>query len=206
VTGVPAVVTLSASFGAGGSVVGPRVAELLGVAFVDRAIPAEVARRLAVPLDEAAAHDDRSEHGFGALLMELGRLPTLAGAPPPIVPGDDRAFKEAAEHVIQARAGEGAVVLGRAGALVLADRPGTLHVRLDGPVEARILQVQRILGIDEEEARREQRETDRARAAYVKRFYHCDPCEAAHYHLVLDSTALPLEACADLIVMAARAL
>ena len=35
----PAVVTLAALYGAGGSVVGTRVAERLGVAFLDRAIP-----------------------------------------------------------------------------------------------------------------------------------------------------------------------
>jgi hypothetical protein len=37
------VVTLSASFGAGGSVIGPRVAEELGLPFLDRAIPVAVA-------------------------------------------------------------------------------------------------------------------------------------------------------------------
>ena len=47
------VVTISASYGAGGAYVGPKLAERLGVPFVDRAIPNEVAQRLAVPLTEA---------------------------------------------------------------------------------------------------------------------------------------------------------
>jgi shikimate kinase len=37
------VVTLSAGYGAGGSVIGPAVAERLGVPFLDRALPAGVA-------------------------------------------------------------------------------------------------------------------------------------------------------------------
>ena len=37
------VVTISGSFGAGGSVIGPAVADRLGIPFVDRVIPIEVA-------------------------------------------------------------------------------------------------------------------------------------------------------------------
>jgi shikimate kinase len=51
------IVTLSAPFGAGGSVIGPAVAERLGIPFVDRAIPAAVAHDLAVSVDQALAHD-----------------------------------------------------------------------------------------------------------------------------------------------------
>jgi cytidylate kinase len=47
--------------------------------------------------------------------------------------------------------------------------------------------------------------TDRAREAYVRHFYRCDPESAQHYHLVLDSTALPVETVVDLVVTAARA-
>ena len=51
------VVTISASYGAGGSWVGPQVAERLGCRFVDRAIPVQVAERLAVPVE----HDPQRE-------------------------------------------------------------------------------------------------------------------------------------------------
>ena len=42
------VVTLAALYGAGGTVVGPRVAERLGVPFLDRGILTAVAKRLGV--------------------------------------------------------------------------------------------------------------------------------------------------------------
>ena len=60
-------------------------------------------------------------------------------------------------------------------------------------------------GVDEEQARKLAAETDRAREGYVKHFYKCDARDARHYHLVLDSTALELDTCAELIVAAARA-
>ena len=49
------------------------------------------------------------------------------------------------------------------------------------------------------------RAADRAREAYVRHFYRCDPAEARHYHLVIDATALPVETVVDLVVTAARA-
>jgi len=99
----------------------------------------------------------------------------------------------------------GAVVLGRAGVFVLRSRADTLHVRLDGPAEARCRQAVAHEGLDERTATVQQREADRARAAYVRQFYPGRRWEdAANYHLVIDSTAISLDACADLIVAAAR--
>ena len=58
------VVTVSASYGAGGSEVGPAVAAALGLPFVDRAVPASVARKLDVPLDQAERRDETTDRGL----------------------------------------------------------------------------------------------------------------------------------------------
>jgi cytidylate kinase len=201
-------ITLSAPYGAGGSQVGPEVARRLGVTFVDRAIPTAVAERLSVPLDEAI---ERDESAGGALtrmtiwLGQVGQAFGAAGAPPvDMIEEDD--IRRATEAVLRehARAG-GAVILGRAGALVLRDEPGALHVRLDGPPEARIRQGMEVEGVDRATAERHLEETDKARRAYAQHFYRCEPGEASLYHLVIDSTAIALDACADLVVTAARA-
>jgi cytidylate kinase len=60
-------------------------------------------------------------------------------------------------------------------------------------------------GSDRETAERRMRETDRAREAYVQQFYGCDARDAGLYHLVLDSTALSLDACIELIALATAA-
>jgi cytidylate kinase len=201
------VVTLSASYGAGGSEVGPRVAERLGIEFVDRAIPTDVAERLAVPLREAIGRDEAIGGWFARALLSFGQVgPVLAGAAPPAgaVMNPD-AFCQATEQVLRERAGKGAVILGRAGAVVLNGLPGALHVRLTGPRDARIEQGMLIEGIDRETAERHADETDRARETYVRHFYRVDARDPALYHLVIDSTAIPLDACADLVVEAARA-
>ncbi len=194
-------VTISASYGAGGSWIGPQVAEQLGWRFVDRAIPVEVAERLDVPVEHAEVHDEAAAPPFTRL---LARIPNTSGMVVPEATTD--AFCRETERLLTdaADAGE-VVVLGRAGAIVLRDRSDALHVRLDGPEEARVFQGMRVENVDEDEARRRQRTSDRARLDYVKHFYRADPRDPRHYHLVLDSTAVALPTCVELIVAAARA-
>lgn len=201
-------VALSASYGAGGSRIGPVLAERLGVPFVDRAIPTAVAEQLSVPLDEAVAHDEQTAPSFIERMLG-GFLGSDTGAPTPLpaqaMSGED--FRRATEEVLcrQAETGEG-VILGRGGAVVLREHPQALRVRLDGPVERRVRQAMRIQNVDEETARRTVRQLDRAHAAYLKQFYGVDVDDPTLYHLRIDSTAMPLEACVELIVVAARSL
>jgi cytidylate kinase len=63
----------------------------------------------------------------------------------------------------------------------------------------------RLEGIDRETAERRQEVEDRARIHYVRRAYGVDGEDPSLYHLMLDSTALDLDTCVDLIVTAARA-
>lgn len=195
------VVTISAAYGSGGSRIGPAVAERLDCRFVDRAIPVEVAARLDVDVEEAQAHDGRAAVGWVGM---LARMPNLSGVVLPDV--ENPLFQRETERLIHEAAEYGrVVVLGRAAALVLRDHPGALHVRLDGHEEERVRQAMRIEGVDRAEAVERMKETDRARLAYVKHFYGCDARRPEHYHLVLDTPALGLEACVDLIVEAAEA-
>ncbi|HEY7622672.1 MAG TPA: cytidylate kinase-like family protein [Solirubrobacteraceae bacterium] len=201
------VVTLSASYGAGGSQIGPRLAERLGLEFIDRAIPTTVAARLAVPVDDALAHDEAAVRGVleRLLLRFAPAAQTFAGATPAPELVDERSYLRCTEDVIREAAARGAVILGRAGAIVLADAPDALHVRLDGPRERRLAQAMALEGVDRETAERHLRETDRARLAYVEQFYGSDQRDPALYHLVIDSTVFALDATVELIAVAAAA-
>ena len=204
-----AVVTISATYGAGGSVVGPAVAARLGVAFVDRAIPVAVAERLQVSLDDAEAHDDRVDTGLARLLARWAPMAAALGSSP-VLPGegldDEEAYCAQTEAVLRELAVGGAVILGRAGALVLADWPGALHVRLDGPLERRLAYAASRLGISLADAAAAQRKADAARALYVRQLYHADAASPRHYHLVMDSTRLPDEVVVGLVSQAAAEL
>ena len=198
------IVTVSAAYGAGGALVGPKLAERLGVPFLDRALPTEVAERLAIPLDEAVARDESIGGVLSRMAMRLAPIGLAFGAETAPDAVDEEAYRRTTEDLIREHAASGdLVVLGRAAALVLHDDPRSLHVRLDGPRDRRIEQAVR-LG-DGERAQVEKRldETDRAREAYVRHFYHADPRDPHLYHLTIDATAIPLEAVVEMIELAA---
>lgn len=205
----PHVVTISASLGAGGSVVARRVAERLGVTFVDRAIPMSVARDLGMSLDEALEFDERRPPLLTRFIAAMAAVGSGFGPVPPLGAdafANEEAFRLQTEAAIrQAVADSGGVVLGRGGAIVLARHPSALHVRLDGPRSSRVTRVAVNEGIDEASASRLLDQSDRAREAFVRSFYRTDPRDGRLYHLMIDSTALPLDVCTDLIVLAARA-
>jgi cytidylate kinase len=200
------IVTVSAAYGALGSEVGPRLAERLGVPFLDRAIPSEVAQRLAVPLDDAAARDESIGGLLSRMAMRLAPMGQAFGATATIQDTvDEEAFRRTTEAIIREHAAAGElVVLGRGGALVLRDDPRAFHVRLDGPRDRRLEQAMRLSGSDRAEVERALDQTDRARETYVRHFYRADARDPALYHLTIDSTALPLDAVVDLIVLAAE--
>ena len=118
----------------------------------------------------------------------------------------DQAGREQIEQEIRelAAGGEG-VILGRGAAVILHDDERALHVLLDGPEEARVRQAMEIEGLDHEAAERRLTRVDRFRRAYVETVYGVDLKEPGMCHLVLDSTAIPLDDCVELIARAALA-
>jgi hypothetical protein len=201
------VVTLSASYGARGDTVGRALAGRLKLPFIDRAIPtAAAARQLGLPQDVGESLDEhtpsrwqRIAAGFANMGVPVG--PIVLPTDMPLTPEQFRSATDAQlRHVADTT---GAVVLGRAGMVVLGGRPDVLCVRLDGPVEARIAQVV-AQGIDEASARQGQRDVDSAREAYARVFFNARQDDPRLYHLILDSTILSAEACIDIIARAAQ--
>jgi cytidylate kinase len=202
----PAVVTISAPYGAGGPIIGRDVAERLGVPFLDRAIPTAVAQTLAVSLDEAAAHDERADTRVGRMLAALAAS-GLGFGPTPERAVPAQAYREQTERVIVAAAQTtGCVVLGRAAVIVLRDHPTALHTLLNGPREQRARQAISLSTEADDEAavRKLVEETDRNRKAYFRHFYGVDPDDSGLYHLMIDATVIDFDTCAEFIATAAR--
>lgn len=200
-------IAISSSYGALGDPIGREVARQLGVEFFDRLIPIAVARELAVEPEEAIAKDWQAPGRMARVLAALASISVSDMAADVLSDAHTNpdAFRRATESVLRQIAdGPGGVILGRASMVVLADRPDVLSVRLDGPAQARIRQAARRSGIDEEAARKDQKETDSARSAYMHAFYRQSQDNPRLYHVVLDSTALSFETCVEVILCAAR--
>jgi cytidylate kinase len=202
------VITFSSSFGSGGSVVAERVAEKLGWDLHNRAIPMEVASRLSVPLEAALANDEASQSRIGRVLakfsVQFSSESSAASFPPEAFVRED-AFKVNSESVIRTLvATSNCVIVGRAAAIIIGNVSTAFHVRLDGKPDLRVIRAAEALKISTEESARRRIETDRARSLYVRHFYGADWTNPGLYHLMLDSTAISIEACTEIVLEASE--
>jgi cytidylate kinase len=199
-------VTVSATYGSGGSVIAPRLAKELGLAFVDRLLSADLSQE-AARSQEGLSESEREASPTGRFLSYFARAASVGSMmAPDAVLEDDESIRRRVEEGLQAVLnGAGAVVLGRAGAIVLARRPRTFHVRLDGPVDRRVERAAEYEGLDIDVARKRQQEADKARMLFVKRLYHTDPSDWRLYHMVLDTTVFGTEESVSVLASAARA-
>jgi cytidylate kinase len=204
-------VTISAAYGAGGSVIAPEVARQLGLPLIDRAISSHIAAQLQVSVQEAEGAMIRRplvDRFFSVLSPLAGGVLGAGtdGTPHDVSPPPDEAafFRAQAEAIMREALASGAVILGRAGGAAFSKEPGVLRVRLFGPLEARIAQAARIENVAIVTARQRQPQVDRARAQYVRRLYCVSIDDPDLYQLQIDSTAMPIHACADIIAAAYR--
>jgi cytidylate kinase len=206
-TPLPPVVTVAALYGANGSVIGPRVAERLEVEFLDRAIPASIARETGLAEEALGSIDEQPRSRSQRVVSALARVsnPTSGtGLAVERVHTDERKMRSEIEAFLARAQHSGGVVLGRAGAVVLRDVPGALHVYLGGSEDARIEVAMEREDIDRKTAARRLVVSDRARRAYVRGAYGVDGDDPSLYHLMIDATALEPDAVADLIVLASE--
>ena len=199
-------ITVSASYGAGGSVVAPALAGRLGLPFLQRVTTSEGHVAEPGPCEEQLSAEEVKATPVHRLLAHFTQaMPAGPTQSPPSTHHQDEHLRGYGEAGIgRLLAAGGGVILGRAAAVVLGKDHG-YHVRLDGPAERRVVQGATVEGISEDEARQRLRAADKARTAYVRRLYRCDPADASLYHLVIDSTAMPLDTVVELILVAARA-
>jgi hypothetical protein len=195
--------TVSASYGAGGSIIAPALAKRLHLPFADRLIPAKD-----VPAPDAGVERlteaERRQHARKSFLARLAHVTGGLGLPVPAAEDlADPVRERVSESIDRLVAGGGAVILGRAAAVVLAGHPRAYHVRLDGPSDRRVARATAIEKIDQATARARLEETDRARTLYVERLYGRDPADPGLYHLVLDSTVLSPGQSVDVIARCA---
>jgi cytidylate kinase len=199
-------ITVSAAYGAGGSVVAPALAQRLGVPFLQRVTTTAGQVTDVAPCHERLVEEEAKITPAHRLLASFTHSMPVGPTQSPLSARhqDDDLRCGAEAEIHQLLAGGGGVILGRAAAVVLGKDRG-FHVRLDGPPARRIALGATIESVSQEQARAHMQTADTARTAYVRRLYRADPADPSLYHLVIDSTAIPLDAVIELILAASNA-
>ncbi len=202
-------ITVSREYGAGGGEIARRVAAELGWHLVDNELVDRIAERAGVPASEVAEHEETAPGFIERLARALSRsAPELLASPPEKPPEPTEAeLVRVTEKVVAEMADKGRIVLvGRAASAVLGRSRDALPVMIVAPLAYRVREIARRCRVDDKEAERRARESDGNRARYHRQYYQRDWHDASHYHLVLNSEALGLDASTGVIVGRARAL
>ena len=194
-------IALSQVDGAGGESIGHDLARTLGFSYLNEAIVAQVAKDQGV--DPAIVVEAERRKSFFTRVMEMAARGAYHAAPDSSL----YAFDETDTLLLLIRdavrdaADRGSVVLvAHAACYACADRSDVLRVGVTAPLSTRVSRVASALGIGDKEAARSLRQSDAARASYLKRVYRVGEESQTDYDLVLNTERLAPDAAAGLIL------
>jgi cytidylate kinase len=180
------VITISRQFGSGGGEIGRRLAEKLGWRLVDQSVVNEIAARARVSPSVAAEYDERVAPWYARMVKALWQG-GFEGAASSIesMPFDSETMAALTAKLLLEAASIGeAVIVGRGAQCVLHHDEQAFHVSIYAPRNLRIANLRERLpqGKNIEAA---MEETDRHRAAYVRRYFNREWTDRWLYHLMV---------------------
>ena len=195
------IITISREFGSGGRTIGRMVAEKLGYDFYDK----ELVKKIAV---ESGLHEDFVEQNgeyasaknwFSYVFQSMGTQGVMNG-----MSMDD--FLWAMQRkVINDLADKGnCVIVGRCADYILRDREDTLNVFVHADKKARAERIVRLYGMTEKSPEKRLDEKDQRRKVYFKHYTDQVWGMSQNYDISLDSGAIGIQKCVDIIVDIAK--
>jgi cytidylate kinase len=199
-----AVITISRQFGAGGRTLGERLAERLNYTLVDEQIIEQVAQEANVSQDWVK---NVEKEAGGALLRYLsGFRPLRQSYIYKAVVNrhgyiDGHRYVQLLHQIITRIADEGnAVIIGRGGQYILADRQDSLHLLLVAEIEDRIGFIQSKYNLDRPLAYQIVTRQDKVRMNLYRYFGKQDFDQPLLYHSVFNMSRINFELAADAVI------
>lgn len=179
------VITISRQMGSLGHEVAEEIARLLGYKVIWREVINEAAIRAGVPEVALATIDE---------LNLLGMKPSQE---------DVDAYHQAVRDIMhELNQQDNAVIVGRAGQVILREEDNVLHVRMVAPFDLRVLRMAERHRISLEIARRQVRTSDQSRTRYLKRFYNVKLDDPDLYDLIINTAHLNVKTAAGIVCRA----
>ena len=195
-------VTISREYGSGGGEIAARLATHLGWQLIDHEIVELVASELGTSIEEAEAHDERTEGILARIFNNLQYLEPsyLAGASQDAFLKNEETYLETVRRIVRAAAAQGHVVIvGRGSQVLLAQQRDVLHVRIIAPFEKRVLYVMEREGLNQASAESRIKMKDHDRIKHLESAYHRKPADAQLYDIVLSTSFLDLDSAVEII-------
>lgn len=188
--------TITREFGSMGRSIAKRLSELLGVAFYDRDIVEDVAKRLNLPVSTISSTEEKMGSGFFYRMFPLGTDERYV---------QDMIYDVQKDIILDLAGKESCILVGRCSDHLLEHRKNNINVYIYAPYAKRLENCVTRLGMSEEEAKRTIHSVDKARQAYHKRYAGYLPADTAHKQFCIDSSVLGVDGTAELLAEIVRA-
>ena len=194
------VITIGRSFGSGGRALGRIIADRLGIAFYDKMLPIKAAEKAGYNIEYFEQADERAPKITSSI------IPFSMGFYPMSWVGDtagssDRVYKAQCDFMHELAQGDPCVIVGRSADYVLRDVDNVINIFIHAPLDEC---AKRIVSRNDshtlEEARALAERTNKLRANFYNFYTDKRWGHATSYDLCLDSSLLPLEDLADIVI------
>lgn len=177
------VITISRQLGSLGTVIAQTISEKLDYEYVDKEKIGEALAAYDLPISEVEKFDEKKPPFWGSWQTQREKFLHLLRA------------------VIYDFASKGNVVIvGRGGQVLLKDLPGVLHLRIVAPFDLRVKRLSEQRWVDESQAHRVLRRSDRDSAGFLRSFFDVDWDDQSLYDLVINTQKLSIESAVEMIL------
>ena len=193
-------ITIGRSFGSGGRALGRIIADRLGIAFYDKMLLIKAAEKAGYNIEYFEQADERAPKITSSI------IPFSMGFYPMSWVGDtagssDRVYKAQCDFMHELAQGDPCVIVGRSADYVLRDVDNVINIFIHAPLDEC---AKRIVSRNDshtlEEARALAERTNKLRANFYNFYTDKRWGHATSYDLCLDSSLLPLEDLADIVI------
>ncbi|MBE6949327.1 MAG: cytidylate kinase-like family protein [Ruminococcaceae bacterium] len=189
-------ITIEREYGSGGSIIARKVTEKSGIPNYGREILEAVSKKHDISIDRIEQYEETATSSF---LYSFFALARAQSGDTNLLTSEGHIFiAEQAEIREMANKGS-AVFLGHCACEALKGREGVIRVYIRGSRQDKINRIVDIYGISESQAEATMKRFDKKRANY----YYANTLkrwdDMRNYDIILDSSVLGIEACADVI-------
>ena len=183
------IISVGREYGSGGHEIAQKLADHYGLPLYDHNLLDEMAEKKNLSAKELSAFDEKQK---GLFFNHKVRGMSIS----PAENVAELQFKYLKE---KAASGESFVIVGRCADSILRDRKNILNICIYAPLEARLQNCVKELGMDEDKALEQIKTVDEARAAYRRK--HCPECtsEFDDRHLMIDSSRFGIEKTSEIL-------
>lgn len=184
------VITISREFGSGGRTIGKMVAQALKIPCYD----AEIIHRISMESGFTEGYiQEAGEYTPGGMLSNV--FSNRAYGPT----NEDYLWKIQYQVITELAKKGPCVIVGRCADYILRDKADCLKVFIHADMDFRAKRIVEVYGERETSPEQRLKEKDKRRSAYHRFYTNRKWGQSQNYHITLDSGALGLERCADMI-------